>query len=115
MIDGAPRPMGDEYAYTTLAHRSVGTTSVPVLVVVAFAIGYFSKSPPLLVGLCMVQVFPILAMLEGTANLSTHSMFPFEFVMYALCSLPLGLSAWLGSLTRGRFRREREVSSGSVG
>lgn len=103
VADGAPKPVGDSYAYMTLAHGSVGTISITALVVVAFALGYFTNSPPLLVGLCMVQIFPILVMLEANGNPNTHNMFPFEIVMYAFCSLPLALVAWLGVLASRRF------------
>lgn len=99
-------PESGEYFLTELARAQIGPTSVLIALVVAFAFGYYAQAQPVLVGLAMLAVFPIVAMYEGTRYPGSHNLIPLEMAIVATWAIPIILAGWLGrSLARRSGRR----------
>jgi len=107
-----PLPASGEYFLTELARAQIGPLSVLMALATAFAFGFFVQAQPVLVGFCMLAVFPIVAMYEGTGYRGSHNLFPFEMAIVATWAIPLILAAWLGRLLARRSGR-RDIWSGT--
>lgn len=56
-----------------------------------FALGRFSKTNPLALGLAMVAPLPLAASLEMRADPTSHNLWPIEFALYGILSVvPIG-------------------------
>lgn len=101
-----PFPASGEYFLTELVRAQIGPISVSIALVAAFAFGYYTQAQPVLVGLAMVVVFPMIAMYEVVRYRGSHNLLPFEMAIVASWAIPLILAAWLGrSLARRSGRR----------
>lgn len=77
--------------------------SFGLLFLVGFIVVRVFPTRPLLIGICSVAVFPVLATIEKTVVMFSHRHYPLEFMLYML----LGLATYLGALSGGRFPRSR--------
>jgi len=76
-----------------------------LLTVLGTALGFAEPRAWLLLGISTALFFPMAAMLEMTADPSSHNLWPIEFVLYAvLIAVPAASGAFVGSLI-GRRRR----------
>lgn len=64
----------------------------------------FLKPPvPLLISLCFMSIFPFLAIIEMIRDSSSHNLWPFEFLIYAL----VGIIPYLGMLSVSLLKKLR--------
>jgi hypothetical protein len=61
---------------------------------------------PLLVGVCTMAVFPLLAFAEMSASPTSHNLWPFEFAIYGFVSLIAVLGAYIGRFIYRRTNKQ---------
>jgi len=47
------------------------------------------------IGLTTMPIFPIMAVIEMFVDSSSHSLFPFEFILYAVYTIPVIIGAYI--------------------
>lgn len=77
------------------ALEGVSTWSFGLLFCSGFCMKWVSKLPSWKIGISTMALFPIIAILEILADSSSHNMLPFEFIMYAVYSIPAIIGAYL--------------------
>src|SRR5680860_1271904 len=63
-----------------------------------FAIRFLTKLPSWKIGLTTITLFPVMAILEVIVDSSSHNMLPFEFIFYAVYTIPAIIGANLAQL-----------------
>jgi hypothetical protein len=66
--------------------------------------GLFCRTRWYLLGLVTMAVFPLCTFAEMAADRTSHNLFPIEFIMYAIYSIPAILGAAAAQLPRPRLR-----------
>jgi hypothetical protein len=77
------------------------------LLVSGVLLGIAFPRHPLLLGICTMAAFPLLAIAEISVSPTSHNLWPFEFVIYGLVSLIAVLGAFIG---RFIYRRTHKPS-----
>ena len=81
----------------------------PVRIIFCFAgflAGYFMKLNPILTGISLSAVFPVIAIYEATVHRGSHNLIPLEFITFIIWSLPAVLAAYAGaSVARKRIKK----------
>ena len=72
-------------------------------------LGSLSSSPiqPLVFGVLTTVALPLLAVAEIIVAPRSHNLWPFEFLIYIILSLPAVVGAYLAYGIRGAFRKTR--------
>jgi hypothetical protein len=104
-------PQRGEYFLTELARGQVGVVSIPVMIAVAFVLGFFARTSAVLIGLSMAAVFPAIAVYEATRYRGSHNLIPFELLAVAVCTVPLMLVAWFGRVMARRAGRDPQPAN----
>lgn len=73
--------------------EGISSYSFLFLLLSGFIVKLFSDVAPWKIGLMSMALFPIAAICEMIYDSSSHSMFPFEFIFYALYTFPAILGA----------------------
>ena len=105
LIQPTEAPKAGEYYYSSFFRNNYTILSNIFLVIVAFAIGYFTALNPLLAGLCLLLAFPITSIIEATVFRGSHNLIPFEFVMHIIMALPTILAAYIGRFAGNKWRK----------
>ena len=66
-----------------------------------FIVALLGPAHPLLVGLSTMALFPLISIADMVVDPTSHNLFPFEWAMYALLTLPGVAGAFAGR----RFKR----------
>jgi len=61
-----------------------------------FVMRYFTKLSGWKIGLATMSLFPVMAILELIVDSTSHSMLPFEIIMYAVYAIPAIIGAYIG-------------------
>ena len=77
------------------AIEGISRWSFGLLLISGFCMKWVSKLPSWKIGISTMALFPILAILETLADSSSHNMLPFEFIFYAVYSIPAIVGAYL--------------------
>jgi hypothetical protein len=77
--------------------------SFAALAVVGLVAGLFARTRWYFLGAATMACFPVFAFAEMNADPTSHNLFPFEFVMYAIYSVPAILGAAVSQLPRSWF------------
>jgi len=77
------------------AIEGISYWSFGLLFLSGFVIKVFSKVSSLKLGLATMALFPIMAILEMIVDPTSHNLFPFEFIYYAILSLPAIAGAYI--------------------
>jgi hypothetical protein len=114
LIQPTESPKAGEYYYSSFFRNNYTILSNIILVLAAFAIGYFTDLNPLLSGLCLFLVFPITSIIEATIYKGSHNLIPFEFVMHFIMALPTILAAYIGrfagkKIRNGEYRDQTDI------
>lgn len=82
-------------------HRSYFTVSLPLMMLVAGAVGYLAKSHPWRWPLVMLIAQAITALI---LNGGPGNLFPIGVIAFAVLSVPIAIAAWAGAWfsTRGK-------------
>jgi hypothetical protein len=85
--------------------------SITFLVLAGFIPACFGRVHPLLVGLATMALFPAMSLAEMVVDPTSHNLWPFEWAMYAVLTVP-GI---VGALGGRRFRRSIWEPGGAGG
>ena len=69
--------------------------SFGLLLLSGFGVKLLSNLSGWKIGLTTMALFPILAIFEMFVDSSSHNMFPFEFIFYAVYSIPAIIGAYI--------------------
>jgi hypothetical protein len=72
-----------------------------LLFVAGLTVGAFRRAPSLLIGLSSMGLFPLASVAEMVADPKSHNLFPIEWFLYGLATIP----AIAGSTLGHRLRR----------
>lgn len=79
--------------------------------VIGLAAGLLRPRGWLIWGLCSMAALPCVAVVEMVRDPNSHNLWPIEFVLYGVFSVPGVLGAGIGALFRNRWRK-RLVAEG---
>lgn len=79
--------------------EGISIWSFVLLLLSGFGVKLLSKLSGWKIGLTTMALFPIMAIFEIIADSSSHNMFPIEFILYALYSVPAIIGAYLAQGT----------------
>ena len=83
------------------AVERVSWSSAGLLLVAGLIVGCFGAGPPWQLGLATMALFPLSAIAEMFADGTSHNLWPLEFVMYGVLSVPAIVGACVGRAARG--------------
>ena len=69
--------------------------SISLLILSGFVVKLLSNLSSWKIGLITMALFPILAIIELIFDSSSHNMLPFEFILYAVYSVPAIIGAYI--------------------
>ena len=75
--------------------EGISIWSFGLLLLSGFSVKLLSNISSWKIGLTTMALFPIMAIFEMFADSSSHNMFPFEFILYAVYSVPALIGAYL--------------------
>ena len=76
--------------------------SLPLLVLVGFLAGRIVPSIFWLCGLCTMAAFPVVALVEMIIGSTSHNLWPIEFVIYVILTVPGILGATAARFAGGK-------------
>ncbi len=85
--------------------------SLVMLAAAGFVPAAFRKAPPVLIGMATMALFPVMSLAEMIADPTSHNLWPFEWFLYGVETLPGLVGAFLGQ----RFGRTSDSSSDQTG
>ncbi len=104
IISPPPQHYGSVLFQTyTDAVYALSWPSVVLFLLLGFGLGLFTSEREGLSGCLSIIVFPALAIIEMLKDPTSHNLFPFEFINYAM----LGAVVVIGSLIGRRVRNVR--------
>ena len=74
--------------------EGISLWSFGLLLLSGFGVQLLSQLPNWKIGLTTMALFPIMVLCEIMVDTSSHSMFPIEFILYALYSIPAMIGAY---------------------
>lgn len=75
--------------------EGISLWSFGLLLLSGFGVQLLSQLPNWKIGLTTMALFPIMVLCEIMVDTSSHSMFPVEFILYALYSIPAMIGAYI--------------------
>ena len=75
--------------------KGISIWSIFLLAISGFIISLFSKIEGWKIGLSTMALFPIMSIVEMIVDSSSHNLFPFEFIFYALLTIPSIIGAYI--------------------
>ena len=85
--------------------EGISVWSFVLLLISGFGVKLLSKLAGWKIGLATMALFPILAIIEMIVDSSSHNMLPFEFIFYALYTVPAIIGAYLAQGTKNILGR----------
>jgi hypothetical protein len=82
----------------------VHPASFVAVALVGLLAGFLGRANWAILGLGTMALLPLCTIAEIAADSTSHNLFPFEFVMYAVFALPAVGAAGLGRIARARLR-----------
>ena len=80
--------------------EGISSYSFTFLFLSGFIVKLVSHAPAWKIGLMSMVLFPIATFCEMIADASSHTMFPFEFIFYAIFSIPAIVGAYFSQLIK---------------
>jgi hypothetical protein len=81
----------------------MGLVSVLLLWLAGVLLGAFGAGPAWRLGLATMALFPLSAIAEMFVDGTSHNLWPLEFIIYGVLSIPAMIGAMLGRLVRNRL------------
>lgn len=75
--------------------EGISIWSFGLLLLSGFGVKLWSKLSGWKIGLTTMALFPIMVIFEMIVDSSSHNLFPFEFILYAVYSVPAMIGAYL--------------------
>ncbi len=79
--------------------EGISIWSFGLLLLSGFGVKLLSKLSGWKIGLTTMALFPIMAIFEMIVDSSSHNLFPIEFILYAVYSVPAIIGAYLAQGT----------------
>lgn len=76
-------------------------TSLLLLVAAGYVVGMFGVASPITIGLATMATFPVLSAAEMIVDPTSHTLWPFEWLLYAFGAIPGTVGAYLGQRFHG--------------
>ncbi len=94
-----PPNTGEYYlsSFFTLNYQKAGYM---IFFLVALIMGLYTKVKPVLAGLTVMLFFALISIYEATRFRTSHNLIPFEFIFFAVFSLPVVAGVFIGNLVR---------------
>ncbi len=89
---------------TAIKNLSIFPTTL-LLLIAGFIVGYLKSEKWWVLGFATVIFFPIAAISEMILYPNTHNLWPLEFLVYGILSIPPLIGALIASKLRKRIRR----------
>jgi hypothetical protein len=86
---------------TAIKNLSIFPTTA-LLTIAGFILGYLRPEIWWLLGFATIMLFPIAAICEMVLYPTTHTLWPVEFLMYGILSIPPMIGAFLGSKLKNK-------------
>ena len=106
MLFRPPEPRDDAYYFSNYAVQNYTFYTAGFFVVLGGLLAFWTRSNPFLIGFAMVLVFPVIAVIEGIVDPTSHNLIPFELATHAAFAVPAVAGAYLGNLIAGRIRSD---------
>jgi len=74
--------------------------SIIFLFSTGFGMKFYTKLSGWKIGLSTMALFPIMAMMEMIVDSNSHNMFPFEFIVYAITTIPGIIGAYIAQVVQ---------------
>ncbi len=68
-----------------------------------FVVQLFSNLSSWKIGLMTMAFFPVMAIFEMIVDVESHTMLPFEFILYIICTLPAIMGAYFAQFFKRKF------------
>lgn len=88
--------------------EGISIYSLSFLFLSGFIVKLFSNIPYWKIGLMSMVLFPLAAICEMIFDSSSHSMFPIEFIFYAIYTIPSIIGAYISQLIKGFFIKKEK-------
>lgn len=75
--------------------EGISMWSVGLLFLTGFGIKLLNKLSGWKIGLSTMALFPVMAILEMFVDSTSHNLFPIEFILYAVYSIPAIIGAYI--------------------
>jgi hypothetical protein len=75
--------------------EGISLWSFALLLLSGFGVQLLSQLPNWKIGLTTMALFPIMVLCEIMVDTSSHSMFPIEFILYLMYSIPAMIGAYI--------------------
>jgi len=89
---------------TAIKNLSIFPTTL-LLLIAGFIVGYLKSEMWWLLGFATVILFPIASISEMVLYPTTHNLWPLEFLVYGILSIPPLIGALLGSKLKNKMSR----------
>jgi hypothetical protein len=106
ILETPATPQG-EYHYSSFLRNNYGITAGILLLIAGIAVGYLMELKPWLAGICLILIFPLTSLYEGTIYRGSHNLIPFEFLVFILYALPSICGAYLGKWLSDRAEKTK--------
>ena len=97
MFQSNPLPPKGEYFLSEWLRNNFTWPVRIIFCFVGFLAGYFMKLNPILTGISLSAVFPVIAIYEATIHRGSHNLIPLEFFTFIIWSLPAILASYAGA------------------
>lgn len=87
--------------------EGISIYSFGILLLSGFIVKLWSKVSSWKIGLMSMILFPFAAIIEVIIDHSSHNMFPFELIIYALMTIPAIAGAYSAQLIQRMARKKR--------
>jgi len=87
---------GDEYYFSSLLNSNYRYATTILFFIGGLVVGYFWRLSPWLTGVCLIAIFPLTSVAEGTIYKGSHNLIPFEFIIYFVFALPAIIGVYVG-------------------
>jgi len=74
--------------------------SIIFLFSTGFGMRFYTKLSGWKIGLSTMALFPIMAIIEMIVDSTSHNMFPFEFIVYAITTIPGIIGAYIAQVVQ---------------
>ena len=105
---------GDEYYFSSLLNNNYRYATTILFFSVGIAVGYFWRLNPWLTGLCLIAIFPLTSITEGTVYKGSHNLIPFEFIIHFVLALPAIIGVYVGKFVLSKTTRLENNNSRQI-
>ena len=91
-----------DFIQTAIENLSILPTTVLLMLSGGF-VGYLKPDKWALLGFSTIVLFPIASITEMILYPTTHNLWPIEFLVYCILSIPALLGAWIASKMKNIF------------